>query len=324
VDVKPEPDQTEEPCMSRYSAADDLGALRQSTGDGSLQLLYQPEVDLPTGTIVAMEALLRWRHPSRGLLEPSDFLELAESSGEMSRIGTWVLYEGISEALVWSKLPGPTRRLWLNVSRAELMAPGFVELVATLIDESGLRDGSLGIEVSESCIVDLGHGAAPLLGRLRDAGVAIAVDDFSSWYATLGAIQALPIDVVKLCQKYVRNISNEDGGRIVSTIVTQAHRHGLSVVAEGVETWAEAVRLTELGCDRAHGWLYASAQRADKARWLLEHGTGWQTASIPLPPPSMPVPMPMEPLLPIKKIGFAASSPSTPKVAPLLAPFGEG
>ena len=78
------------------------------------------------------------------------------------------------------------------------------------------------------------------------------------------------------------------------------------------------MRLTELGCDRAHGWLYASAQRADKARWLLEHGTGWQTASIPLPPPSLPVPMPMEPVLPMKKIGFAAPVPSTPQVAPLI------
>ena len=134
----------------------------------------------------------------------------------------------------------------------------------------------------------LGAEAQGLFTRLHAAGVVLAVDDFSTWYATLGAIEALPIDVVKLCQRYVRGVGEDvgiDGGgdSIVATVIAQAHARGLTVVAEGVETWGEAARLTELGCDRAHGWLFCSAQRADKAAWMLQHGTGWQGSGIPAP-----------------------------------------
>lgn len=306
---------------------DDVGALRRSTGDGSLQLLYQPEVALPTGTIVAMEGLLCWQHPDRGLLEPAQFLGLAASSGELGRIGAWVLAEGVAEAERWSGLPGPTRRLWLNVSGSELAAPGFVDLVAGLIEDSGLRDGAVGLELAQSCVVDLGHAAGPLLAGLRKAGVALAVDDFNSWYTTLSAVQELPIDVVKLCPTYVRGMGTDGGERVVANLVAQAHAHGLSVVAEGVETRAEAERLTELGCDRAHGWLYGSAQRADKARWLLEHGAGGQAAGVPVPAASAAVPLPMPAAapraLPPEHVSVAMAVPSPRPISDLLAPLPE-
>jgi hypothetical protein len=132
-------------------------------------------------------------------------------------------------------------------------------------------------------------GAAPLLEELRSCGVALAVDDFSSFYSTLGAIEVLPIDAIKLGSRYVRGVGelvgpDGEGDPLVAAVIQQAHARGLYVVAEGVETWGEAARLTELGCDRAHGWLFASAQRADKARWLLEHGRGWQReGGLPVP-----------------------------------------
>jgi EAL domain-containing protein (putative c-di-GMP-specific phosphodiesterase class I) len=274
--------------MALPDTRDDLAALRRSIDDRSLHLLYQPEVDLSTGTIVAMEALLRWQHPQRGLLCPGQFLELAASGGELSRIGDWVLWEGLAEAVRWGRLPGPTRRLWINVTARELAAPSFVERLEGLLHDSGLSSGAIGLEFAESCAADLGPAADPVLAGLRQAGVALAVDNFSSWYVTLGVIQALPVDVVKLCQRYVRGMGTLEGERIVATVVTQAHANGLTVVAEGVETLAEAERLTALGCDRAHGWLYGSAQRADKARWLLERGTGWQSAGIPVPAAVVP------------------------------------
>ena len=269
--------------MPPTETLDDLEALHRSIDDRSLHLLYQPEVDLATGAIVAMEALLRWQHPDRGLLAPAQFLDLAASGGELSRIGDWVLREGLAEAVRWSGLSGPVRRLWLNVNGRELAAPGFVERFARLLRDSGLPAGAIGLEFAESSAADLGHAAHTVLEGLRQAGVALAVDDFSSWYVTLGVIEALPVDVVKLCQRYVRGMGTLEGERIVATVVAQAHARGLSVVAEGVETEAEAERLAVLGCDRAHGWLYGSAQRADKARWLLERGTGWQSAGIPVP-----------------------------------------
>lgn len=167
--------------------------------------------------------------------------------------------------------------------------------------EHGLPAGALGLEVSEQTVLRLGRDAAPRLAELRAAGVALAVDDFSTWFATLGAIAELPVDVVKLGQSYVRGLGADlDGaGRldaVVGTLIGQAHDHGILVVAEAVETWAEAARLTELGCDRAHGWLFASQQRADRARWLLSTGSGWRggfvagpsEASVTLPRPRVP------------------------------------
>ena len=278
--------------MAITCTPDDLSALHRAAADGALELLYQPEVDLATGGIVAMEGLLRWHHRDLGVLAPPAFLDLAETSGEIGPIGRWVLREGAAEAARWSRMDGPQRRLWLNVSAGQLTADDFVDAVRDVVTEHELPDGALGIELTEGCITALGSAAAPLLGRLHDAGVALAVDDFSSWYATLGAMQALPIDAVKLCHRYVRGVGEDvgiDGGgdSIVATVIQQAHRRGLYVVAEGVETWGEAARLTELGCDRAHGWLFASAQRADKARWLLQHGRGWQGTTVAT---SVPVP----------------------------------
>ncbi|MCW2616362.1 MAG: response regulator [Frankiales bacterium] len=264
----------------------DLAALHRCSADGSLELLYQPEVDLATGAIVAMEGLLRWHHAEMGVLTPLSFLELAEDSGEIAAIGEWVLRQGADEAARWSGLPAPQRRLWLNVSVGQLSAPGFPDLVAAVVAAAGLPHGALGLEVSEASVRRLGAAAGPLLAELRDAGVALAVDDFSSWIATLGAIAALPVDAVKLGHRYVRGVGDHvgadgSGDRTVAAIIEQAHDHGMVVVAEGVETWGEAARLTELGCDRAHGWLYASAQRADRARWLLRSGTGWQGSCVP-------------------------------------------
>ncbi|HWH27963.1 MAG TPA: EAL domain-containing protein [Mycobacteriales bacterium] len=268
---------------SPHSAStDDLPALHRSVEDGTLELLYQPEVELDSGALVAMEGLLRWHHGDLGVLAPPAFLDLAERSGDIGPIGMWVLSEGAREARRWQSLPGPQRRLWLNVSLTQVTSPTLALAVSHAIGENGLAPGALGLEVSEATVLHLGDQAMPHLQALRDAGVAIAVDDFSTWYATLGVIADLPVDVVKLGQRYVRGIGEDVTGddekldAMVSTIVDQAHDHGMLVVAEGVETWAEAARLTELGCDRAHGWLFASPQRADRARWLLSRGAGWR------------------------------------------------
>ena len=273
----------------RTLTLDQLPALHRCVDDGSLELLYQPEIDLQTGAIVAMEGLLRWHHETLGVLAPPAFLELADASGEILSIGEWVLRAGADEAVAWSSLPGPSRRLWLNVSSAELVADGFVRMVDDVVSGHGLEEGALGLEIAASCIIALGPSAAPLLQDLRAAGVALAVDDFSSFYSTLGAIEVLPIDAVKLSRRYVRGVGelvgpDGEGDPLVAAVIQQAHSRGLYVVAEGVETWGEAARLTELGCDRAHGWLFASGQRADKARWLLEHGRGWQrSGGVPVP-----------------------------------------
>lgn len=276
---------------SHAASVEDLPALHRSVDDGSLELFYQPEVELDSGTLVAMEGLLRWHHGDLGVLAPPAFLDLAERSGEIGPIGMWVLREGAAEARRWQVLPGPQRRLWLNVSLGQVSSPTLAPAVKVLLEEFGLQPGALGLEVSEATVLHLGEEALSCLTGLRDAGVAIAVDDVSTWFPTLGVITDLPVDVVKLGVQYVRGIGEDLDGdgtvdAMVATIVEQAHDKGMIVVAEAVETWAEAARLTELGCDRAHGWLFASPQRADRARWLLSRGAGWRggvVAQVPTP-----------------------------------------
>jgi EAL domain-containing protein (putative c-di-GMP-specific phosphodiesterase class I) len=271
----------------------DLASLHRAATDGSLELLYQPEIDLDSGAIVAMEGLLRWHHGALGILGPSDFLDLAIRTGEISPIGEWVLRTGAAEVATWLDLRGPRRQLWLNVSAEQLRADGFADLVHQVVREHDLPHGALGLEIAERVCLELGADAGPIFTALREAGVALAVDDFSSYYATLGAIEALPVDAVKLGHKYVRGVGEPDHDDVlVASVIARAHARGMYVVAEGVEQWSEHARLIELGCDRAHGWLFASAQRADKARWLLAQGSGWRGGVIEPDTQAVPFPQP--------------------------------
>jgi EAL domain-containing protein (putative c-di-GMP-specific phosphodiesterase class I) len=257
--------------------SEDLIALHRSSTDGSLELLYQPEIDLQTGGIVAMEGLLRWHHGKSGMMGPREFLDLAEHSGEITPIGRWVLEAGAAEAARWQAIPGPSRQLFLNVSASQLAAPAFLDDIVEILERHDVPRGVLGLEITEGAITMLGGRALPLLAELRSAGLVLAVDDFGTWYSTLGALEELPIHAVKLDQRYVRGVGGDlEDDTIVASVISLAHARGLYVVAEAVESWAESARLTELGCDRAHGFLFAGPQRADKARWMLSQGQGWR------------------------------------------------
>ena len=268
----------------------DLAALRRGTPDGTLELLFQPEVELATGALVAMEGLLRW-HRDEVTMAPEEFLELAELTGEGAALEHWVLETGAAEVARWQGLPGGlTRQLWLNVSTAHVRERGCAERVAALVAAHGFAPDVLGLEVSEQTVQDLGRDALPLLTDLREAGVALALDDVDSWYSTVGAVELLPLSAVKLAPHHVREVDACPGDPVAAVVVAAAHDHGVRVVAEGVETWGEAARLTELGCDRAHGWLYSSPQRADKARWLLAQGRGWRGDELSTTAPAVPLP----------------------------------
>src|SRR3954452_22360424 len=159
----------------------DLASLHRASTDGSLELLYQPEIDLDSGAIVAMEGLLRWHHGALGVLGPVDFLDLAIRTGEISPIGEWVLRTGAAEVAGWLTLRGPRRQLWLNVSAEQVRAEGFPELVAEVVREHELPKGALGLEITERACLELGGDGEPIFVALRGAGVALAVDDFSSF-----------------------------------------------------------------------------------------------------------------------------------------------
>jgi len=258
-----------------------LPALGRALDDDALILHFQPEVDLASGAVVSMEALLRWQHPHRGLLWPGDFLAVADGAGLMPRIGWWVLERCASELESWRPLPptvdGVHRQLWVNVAGSQLLEPTFVDRVAQLVTDSALPPGVLGIEVTEEALSTGSRAAPAMLEALRDVGVALAIDDFGSWYSSLGTLGELPIEAVKLDQSFVRGVGSDlENDSIVSSVIELAHAHGVRVVAEGVESWSEGARLCELGCDRALGYLFSGPQRAEQARLMLAHGTGWQ------------------------------------------------
>ena len=258
-----------------------------------LVLHFQPEIDLASGGVVAMEALLRWRHPGRGLLWPRDILPVAVASGLEGPLGAWVLRHCVTEAAAWQALPGRVpeqpRQLWANVSAGQLIEPGFVEEVGAAVAAAELPAGTLGLEVTEEAIERAGSRAPALFTALREAGVALAVDDFGTWYSSLATLGELPFDAVKLDRTFVRGVGSDlEDDTIVASVVKLAHSHGLYVVAEGVESWAEGARLCELGCDRAHGYLFSGPQEAARARMLLVRGLGWTTptgSQLPSPRP---------------------------------------
>jgi len=269
-------------------------SLREALDHESLVLHFQPEVDLASGAVVGMEALLRWQHPQRGLLWPADFLAVADGAGLLPSLGWWVLERCAAELESWRPLPptadGAPRQMWVNVSGSQLLEPDFADRVARLVTDCALAPGTLGLEVTEEGLAIGSRHATALLERLREIGVALALDDFGTWYSSLGTLGELPIQAVKLDRSFVRGVGSDlENDTIVSSVIELAHAHGVRVVAEGVESWAEGARLCELGCDRALGYLFSGPQRAEQARLMLAHGTGWSGAGR-LPTPRTAVP----------------------------------
>ena len=271
--------------MTAYDV-DLVAAMRDALATGQFVLHYQPEIDLASGEVVAMEALLRWQHPDRGLLWPAEFLPAAEASGFIVDLGAWVVEECVREAALWQRLPSARRaagkQLWLNVSASQLASPGFADVVAAAVRAVSLPPGILGFEIRETALgADLAS-LTDVLTALRQAGVMIALDDFGTWYSALSHLDELPLDAVKLDQRFVRGVGLDlEDDAIVASVIRLAHAHGLQVVAEGVESWSEGARLCELDCDRAHGYLFAGPQVPERARWLLSRGVGWRAPEAP-------------------------------------------
>ncbi|HSP39131.1 MAG TPA: EAL domain-containing protein [Frankiaceae bacterium] len=262
------------------SRPDLTGDLRRALEEDVLELMYQPEVELASGAVAGMEALLRWPHPGRGLLGPADFLSAAERAGLMPALGNWVLERSAAELSRWRDMPPhPTvraRQLWNNVAAAQV-TDDFVEHIAEVIRRYELQPGTLGLEFSERTLTAIGPRVLEVLTELRRLGCALAVDDFGTWYSSLATLDELPIDAVKLDRRFVRGVGGDlDDDSIVASVIRLAHARDLYVVAEGVESWSEGARLCELGCDRAHGYLFSPPQRAERARWMLAKGVGWR------------------------------------------------
>jgi EAL domain-containing protein (putative c-di-GMP-specific phosphodiesterase class I) len=241
---------------------------------GSLLLHYLPEVDMRTGEILAAEALVRWEHPTRGLLSPDSFIGVAESINLAGELGRWVMRSACAEFARWrSRGVGLDAVLRINVSPVQLVTDGFVESVADITTEFGLPRGSVCLEITESVVVQDIETTRITLAGLKQAGVQVAIDDFGTGYSVLSHLKSLPVDTLKIDRGFVRDLGANPGDlAIVRAIIALADAFGLQLVAEGVETEAAALTLLRHGCYRAQGFLLSRPIEGDAMEALLARG----------------------------------------------------
>ncbi|MDJ0359439.1 bifunctional diguanylate cyclase/phosphodiesterase [Rhodococcus sp. H29-C3] len=248
--------------------------LRDAISNGDLVLHFQPEVDLRTGDITAVEALVRWQHPTRGLLPPSDFIDIAESSELATELGRWVLVDAMRAHSDWaSRIPGLDIVMRVNVSPAQLLATEFVDIVEQALDNDSVPPTVLCLEVTENAVVQDTGQTAKILTMLRELGVGIAIDDFGTGFSSLAHLKVLPLDALKIDGEFVKNLDCDANDQvIVGAIATLAAAFGLELLAEGVETEAAKSALMVVGCDRAQGYLFSRPVPEAKMLEMLARG----------------------------------------------------
>lgn len=251
----------DETLQSRATLRLDLESeLRNAIDHGEIEVYYQPVIDLSDGSVVEMEALARWRHPQRGLLPPSEFISLAEESGQIAALGRGVLKIACRDAHNWlaGTAVSPEFRVSVNMSVRQLERPHIVEEVLELVRESGLRPANLKMEVTESSMMGDGEAAVAKLRQLAAAGVSIAIDDFGTGYSSLSYLKRLPVDSVKIDRAFISGLGTElSDTAIVQAVVAFAACMSLTVTVEGVETGAQREAVERMGCDRAQGYLFS-------------------------------------------------------------------
>jgi diguanylate cyclase (GGDEF)-like protein/PAS domain S-box-containing protein len=254
-------------------------ALARALERGELEVFYQPIAEVSTGRWTGTEALVRWHHPTRGLLEPAAFIEVAEQTGMIVPIGAWVLADACAQVRAWNAGLGEHERLSLsvNLSARQLAEPDIVRMVAGALVEAGvdLSTFELYLEMTESHVAEDEDEAFARLGALHDLGMRLAIDDFGTGYSSLRYVRELPVSVVKIDQSFVSGLGRSARDEAIVRSITQlAHTLDLHVVAEGVTSSQQASRLSQLSCDFAQGFLYGAPESAEAFRHLVTAKAG--------------------------------------------------
>ncbi|MGH9019167.1 MAG: putative bifunctional diguanylate cyclase/phosphodiesterase, partial [Acidimicrobiales bacterium] len=247
--------------------------IRRAVEADEFELHYQPVVQGSDGSLVGVEALLRWRHPVRGMVPPTEFIALAEETGEIRAIGAWVLRTAAAQVASWRRtLPGcENLRLAVNLSPVQMRGDDLVEAVSATLLAAGLAPECLTLEVTESMLLLDLEAARRQLDALRAIGVRIAIDDFGTGYSSLSYLSRLPADVVKIDRSFVTDLeSNANSSVLVQAVIDMATALDLDIVAEGVEKLPQQMVLTDLGCPRSQGYLFSPAVPAAEFVTLVE------------------------------------------------------
>jgi EAL domain-containing protein (putative c-di-GMP-specific phosphodiesterase class I) len=236
---------------------------------------FQPIIELATGRIHKAEALLRWEHPERGTVYPTEFISLAEETGLISSIGNWIFREAARWAKDWSRHFGADFQVSINMSPIQFRAEGHGLMEAWLHDirESGLSGANIIVEITEGLLLKVHADVTDTLFMFRDAGIQIAIDDFGTGYSTLAYLKQFPIDYLKIDQSFVHDLETDPNDMALSkAIIVMAHELGLKVIAEGVETEGQRNLLRAAGCDYVQGHLYSKPLPPDEFEALLRAG----------------------------------------------------
>ncbi len=248
-------------------------ALRRAIDQWQFEVLYQPIVDLETGQIAGFEALVRWRHPERGLVLPAEFINLAEETGLINMLGSRVLAEACLQMKEWQDLIGnPNAWISVNLSNRQLAQRDMVDQVERVLRESGLPGSNLILELTEGVVTEQSDTILPTLERLKSLGIRLSLDDFGTGHSSLSVLHRFPFDMVKIDRWFVRNVGIDRGSdELVEGVMALCHWRRLATVAEGVETEEQRRKLSELGCAFAQGYLFARPDSAEQAAELLRH-----------------------------------------------------
>jgi EAL domain-containing protein (putative c-di-GMP-specific phosphodiesterase class I) len=244
--------------------------LRRALDDDSLELHYQPQVDVRTGRIIGAEALLRWHNPQRGYISPTSFIPIAEDTGLIVPLGEWVFDRACAQAAAWQRLGFPKIPIAVNVSGVQFQRQDIAEVVQRKLAAYNLDPSLLHIEITETAIVSARERAIALLAQLRAMGVRLALDDFGTGYSSLSYLKSFPIDTLKIDRSFVAEmLTDHTTASIIEAIISMTRILGLSVIAEGVEDHAQLAFLKQIGCDVVQGYYFSSAVPADEFAKLL-------------------------------------------------------
>jgi EAL domain-containing protein (putative c-di-GMP-specific phosphodiesterase class I) len=246
--------------------------LRRGIERNELVLYYQPKVSIPSGRIVGAEALVRWRHPERGMVPPGEFISVAEETGLIVQISAWVLDEACRQAQCWKEAGLPPTRIAVNLSARDF-SPDLPQRVARLLGKHGIGPEWLELEITEGMLMNHTEKVIAMMDELTGLGVALSLDDFGTGYSSLSYLKRFPIDTLKIDRSFIINIPGDDDDcAIAGAIVSMAKQLKHMVIAEGVETADQLAYLRALGCDEIQGYLFSPPVPVDKFEAMLRTG----------------------------------------------------